>query len=219
MALDRIFVVAHPRIGQRVALAEKHSEHPLNEYGEHEVYVAAGTGPVEVAITPEVNRLLAPTDGSLIAVSGAVLAEVRDKHAADLEARKLRREGLLLEQRQAETDRIGETQKRARELELQVAELEARLDGTLAVASAQNAADESTRRHEDAIATAQAQADAVRAASEQSAASAPRDEAEAQSSGRRAAARTATPDASGENAPAETGSAESAVANAERPKR
>jgi hypothetical protein len=67
--MARILVRAHPSMGDKVALSERHPKHPLNEYGEHEVFVSGAKSfrdgklmdaePVEVAETPRVLEKIA----------------------------------------------------------------------------------------------------------------------------------------------------------------
>jgi hypothetical protein len=158
---NEFYVIARPSIGDRVALAERHPDHPLNEYGEHEVYIAKGVGPVLVAETPEVMRQLAPTGGTLMRIDGDVLTEAQSLHDKELESRRQRREALLLEQRQAKAAEIGDARDRLQELQLQIAKLERQLAGTLRVAEAQTAADRAAEQHDAALDAAEAHKAAV----------------------------------------------------------
>lgn len=56
------------RDDNKVALWEINPQHPADDYGQHEIYVAGkDSAPVEVATTPRVNQLV--RDGELVEVS------------------------------------------------------------------------------------------------------------------------------------------------------
>jgi hypothetical protein len=126
-----IWVVPSPKVGNRVALAEMDPRHPLNEYGQHEVFVAHGTGPVQVAITPEVNKRLHPTDGDLVRVDGPLLEQAREQHKLRLDQQKAERERNLALQKQEEYDRIGEVTQRSHELQARLTDMERRYERLL----------------------------------------------------------------------------------------
>lgn len=161
MALERIMVAPHPRVGNAVALWERNPEHPLNEYGEHEVYVAHGVGPVEVALTEEVNRRLAPSDGTLVRLDGPLLQQAQETHEQHLERVALAREEALAVARQEDTRRIRDASAETLALHSRVADLEAKLTLALELQSARQDAERQRAAADASVAQAEARTAAL----------------------------------------------------------
>lgn len=134
MADDKIFVKAHPDMGDRVALWERHPDH---EGGE--VFIAGqDQPPVEVPMTPGVMEALAPQGargelpGKLIRLEGPALEAARE-HARLAEERKVRARAAALAAQAVAANQdprvaaMDERLNQMRELEGKLAEMERRL--------------------------------------------------------------------------------------------